>query len=111
MNKETSRGERRKKTNSIWMNRLNNEYNSNKSMYKDIENLKLKRVTNDELNAFTELDFEAAYIYYLMNKGFSYSEKVIKNKDVTTINFDEIIQKNYDKNFNNSSMLQGREIY
>ena len=39
MNKETSRGERRKKTNSIWMNRLNNEYNSNKSMYKDIENL------------------------------------------------------------------------
>ena len=40
MNKETSRGERRKKTNSIWMNRLNNEYNSNKSMYKDIENLK-----------------------------------------------------------------------
>ena len=39
MNKETSRGERRKKTNSIWMNRLNNEYNSNKSMYKNIENL------------------------------------------------------------------------
>ena len=30
MNKETSRAERRKKTNSIWINRLNNEYNSNK---------------------------------------------------------------------------------
>ena len=39
MNEETSCGERRKKTNSIWMNRLNNEYNSNKSIYKNIENL------------------------------------------------------------------------
>ena len=38
MNKETSRAERRKKTNSIWINRLNNEYNSNKSIYKNIEN-------------------------------------------------------------------------
>lgn len=38
MDKGTSRGERRKKTNSIWLNRLNNEYNSNKSMYKDIKN-------------------------------------------------------------------------
>ena len=49
----------------------------------DIEELKKERVTEDELNGFSELDKEASYIYYLMNKGYSYSVKVIKNKDVT----------------------------
>jgi len=49
----------------------------------DIENLKLERVTEDELNSFNERDKEAAYIYYLMNKGYSYSEKIIKNKEVS----------------------------
>lgn len=50
---------------------------------KEIENLKLERITEEELSEFTDRDKEAAYIYYLMNKGYSYSEKIIKNKDVT----------------------------
>ena len=29
------------------------------------------------------MDKEAAYIYYLMNKGYSYSEKIIKKTDIT----------------------------
>lgn len=49
----------------------------------DIYKYKIERVTEEELNEFSELDKEAAYIYYLMNKGYSYSEKVIKNVDVT----------------------------
>lgn len=49
----------------------------------DIYKYKIERVTDDELNSFTDIDKEAAYIYYLMNKGYSYAEKVIKNKDVT----------------------------
>lgn len=49
----------------------------------EIETLKLERVTEEELNAFTDLDLEAAYTYYLMNKGYSYDEKIIKNKNVT----------------------------
>lgn len=49
----------------------------------DIYKYKIERVTEEELNEFTELDKEAAYIYYLMNKGYSYAEKVIKNVDVT----------------------------
>lgn len=44
----------------------------------DIENLKLERVQNEDLSVFDEQDKEAAYIYYLMNKGYSYSEKIIK---------------------------------
>lgn len=50
---------------------------------KDIENLKIERITEEELSTFDERDKEAAYIYYLMNKGYSYAEKIIKNKDVT----------------------------
>lgn len=49
----------------------------------DIYDLKLERVTIDELNSYSDVDKEAAYIYYLMNKGYSYVEKTIKNKDVT----------------------------
>ena len=49
----------------------------------DIYDLKLERVTIEELNSYSDVDKEAAYIYYLMNKGYSYVEKTIKNKDVT----------------------------
>lgn len=49
----------------------------------DIEELKLERITQEELNEYKELDREAAYIYYLMNKGYYYSEKVIKKENIT----------------------------
>ena len=45
---------------------------------KDIINLKLERITDEELNKYNELDKKAAYIYYLMNKGYYYDEKIIK---------------------------------
>ena len=44
----------------------------------DINNLKLERITDEELSKYNELDKEAAYIYYLMNKGYYYDEKIIK---------------------------------
>ena len=44
----------------------------------DINNLKLERITDEELNKYQEIDKEAAYIYYLMNKGYYYDEKIIK---------------------------------
>lgn len=49
----------------------------------DIEKLKIERVTADELKKYTDRDKEAAYIYTLMNKGYSYSEKIIKKSDVS----------------------------
>ncbi len=49
----------------------------------EIEQFKLERITDEELSHYTEYDLEAAYIYTLMNKGYSYSEKVIKDEDVT----------------------------
>ncbi len=48
----------------------------------DIYNLKLKRI-DKQIEDYNELDLEAAYIYALMNKGYSYSEKVIKKGNVT----------------------------
>ena len=48
----------------------------------DIENLKLERI-DEQLNDLEEKDRKAAYIYYLMNQGYSYDEKVIKKEDVT----------------------------
>ena len=45
---------------------------------KDINDLKLQRITEEELSKYNDLDKEAAYIYYLMNKGYYYDEKIIK---------------------------------
>lgn len=49
----------------------------------DIYELKIERVTTEDLSIYTDLDKKAAYIYTLMNTGYSYDEKVIKNEDVT----------------------------
>lgn len=57
-------------------------YSKRKLDDNDIVDLIYERI-NDEIEAYTEIDKESAYIYYLMNKGYSYAEKIIKNKDVT----------------------------
>ncbi len=44
----------------------------------DIYNLKIDRVTEEDLKNLTETDRKAAYLYYLMNNGYSYQEKMIK---------------------------------
>ncbi len=49
----------------------------------DIENLKIARITEEDLSNFQEQDRKAAYIYYLMNQGYSYADKVIKSSGVT----------------------------
>ena len=59
----------------------------------DLYKLKLERITDEELAKFTELDKKTAYIFYLMNNGYSYDEKVIKNKDVTEKEYALISEK------------------
>ncbi|MDD6263541.1 MAG: penicillin-binding protein 2 [bacterium] len=46
---------------------------------KDIEELKIERISLDELNVFKDGDLKTAYLYYLMNNGYTYEEKVIRN--------------------------------
>lgn len=60
---------------------------------KDIEELKIERISLDELNVFKDEDLKAAYLYYLMNNGYTYEEKVIKN-DATDEEFAYISENN-----------------
>lgn len=46
----------------------------------DLEELKIERITDSELATFTDVDLKAAYLYYLMNKGYTYDEKIIKEE-------------------------------
>lgn len=56
------------------------EYERRKLKAKDLERLKIERITDEELSVYEEIDKEAAYIYYLMRHGYSYDEKVIKEE-------------------------------
>lgn len=76
-----------------------NLYNKRKLDDKDIEDLIFERITEEDLSIYENKDKEAAYIYYLMNKGYSYAEKIIKNKDVT--------ESEYAKISENISSLKG----
>lgn len=62
-------------------------YDERKLTSNDIEKLKKERITDSELDSFNDLDKKAAYIYYLMNVGYSYAEKIIKKENVTDIEY------------------------
>lgn len=61
----------------------------------DIENLKISRITEDDLSIFEERDKKVAYLYYLMNQGYSYSEKVIKSKNVSDQEYAYFSENNF----------------
>ena len=52
----------------------------------DIEDYKIERIDLDEYD-LNEVDYKSAYIYYLMNTGYSYSYKEIKKGDVSDIEY------------------------
>lgn len=84
-------------------------YSKRKLNDKDIDNLIYERL-DEEIKEYTEEDKKAAYIYYLMNKGYSYAEKVIKNSSVTDTEY-AYISENIDnlKGFN--TKLDWERVY
>ena len=64
---------------------------------KDINEYKINRISEDKL-ALSEEEQKIAYIYYLMNKGYTYEEKIIKS-DVTDEEYAYVSE--------NISILQG----
>lgn len=60
----------------------------------DIKELKIERVTKEELDSMNEEDKKAAYLYYLMNKGYAYDEKTIRTDDVTDEEYAYISENN-----------------
>lgn len=85
----------------FWIRKTNKELIT-KEEYKKLKNRKiskeeinnLKRERIDTSN-MSELDLEAAYIYYLMNNGYSYSEKLIKS-DCTINEYSKVATNNYE---------------
>lgn len=62
------------------------EWNKNKRRElsnSDIYNLKIERIDSSMFNEYTDTDKKGAYIFYLMNNGYSYEEKIIKKDNVT----------------------------
>ena len=59
----------------------------------DIKKLKLDRITDDMLDKFNEIDKKAATIYFLMNKGYSYENKIIY-KNINDIEYTKIVESN-----------------
>lgn len=57
-------------------------YSERKLTKKEIENIKLKRITDSDIKSLTDLEKYSSYFYYLMNDGYAYENKVIlKNID------------------------------
>ena len=46
----------------------------------DLEELKIERISDEALASFRDEDLKAAYLYYLMNRGYTYDEKTIKTE-------------------------------
>ena len=76
----------------------------------ELEDLIYERITDSELSIYDEVGKEAAYIYYLMNKGYSYAEKVIKNDDVTDSEY-ALVSENIDTLMGVNTKLDWERIY
>ena len=77
-----------------------NEYeklNNRKLNENDIYELKIKRIPKDKIKKMSSEDKKAAYIYYLMNKGYSYQDKIIKDENVTDKEY--VFFSKQDKNY------------
>lgn len=60
---------------------------------KDIYELKIKRITNEELGNLSLDEIKVAYLFYLMNKGYTYDIKTIKT-DVSDLEYAYISEHN-----------------
>lgn len=69
-------------------------YHARELSNKEIEQLQLERITAEDLASFSEEDNKAAYLYFLMNKGYTYDEKTIRSSDVTEEEYAYIAENN-----------------
>ena len=88
--------------------------------YKKLENrkltenqiyeLKISRIKKENLNKMKNQDKKAAYVYYLMNKGYSYEEKEIKAENVADKEYAYFSENNKSlKGFN--TKLEWERVY
>lgn len=89
-------------TDKEWEKKKNRKLTDN-----DIDKLMRERITEEEINSINK---EVAYIYYLMNKGYSYAEKIIKNKNVKETEY-AYISENVDTLHGFNTKLDWDRIY
>lgn len=75
----------------------------------DILKFKIDRITDDDLDSYNDNDKKAAYIYYLMNNGYSYEDKIIK-RNATDIEY-AMIAENSNKLIGFFSKLDWERTY
>lgn len=95
---------RKKITDEEW-----EQYSKRKLDDNDIIDLIYGRL-DEEIKEYNELDKEAAFIYYLMNKGYSYAEKIIKNNNVTEEEY-AYISENIDNLNGFNTKLDWERVY
>ena len=84
--------------------------NNRKLTENDIYELKIDRITNDNIKKMPKEDKRAAYVYYLMNKGYSYQDKIIKSDNVSDKEYVYFSEKNTDlRGF--STKLEWERVY
>lgn len=76
----------------------------------EIYELKIERITEEDLSIFADKDKKCAYLFYLMNKGYAGEEKVIKVKDVTDYEY-AYISENIDLFSGFNTKLDWERIY
>ncbi len=87
-------------------------YKERKLSSSDLQKLKIERITDEELDVFKDIDKKAAYIYYLMNKGYAYDEKIIKGENVTDEEYALISENNSRYNgFNTKLEWERKYLY
>ena len=77
----------------------NEEWNKLKNRIidqEDIKKIKLERITDEDLKSYNDNDKKAAYIYYLMNKGYFYQEKIIKKDNISDTEYAYIAEHKRD---------------
>ena len=57
-------------------------YNSRRINDTDIYNLKISRISENEISSLNDDDLKVAYIYSIMKRGYSYEDKVIKKDNI-----------------------------
>ncbi len=67
---------------------------------KELEALKLDRITEEMIEELTPLEKYSSYFYYLMNDGYAYSNKVLL-ENITEAEYASILEENLDGVFGN----------
>ena len=96
----------------IILNRLTDkekeEYQKRLISNNEYYNLKKSKITNSDLDIYNDSDKKAIYLYYLMNNGYSYMEKIIK-ENATMEEFMYFSENNDNLHGFNTKYLYGRK--